>query len=174
MKRIIFIILFFLCLGVDSIAQKVGGFGGELSVLGAKINYRDWVSKKTGFEFFGGVAAELDDVKPNDFEAGFKFLHALIYSRTDRTYFGIIGKYKWVNLPDENARTSLPVPGFIIGKEWYSKRVHRKGFAVELGYQFGTKEYQILAPENHSFIGKDTFNEFPLILNIRYSFYSKR
>jgi len=164
----------FLILGVDSFAQKIGGFGGELSILSAKLNYRDWVSKKTGFEFFGGVAAELDEMNPNDFEAGFKFLRALIYTRTDRTYVGIVGKYKWVNLPDQNARTSLPVPGFLVGKEWYSKRIRRKGFAVELGYQFGTKEYEILSPVNHSFIGKETFNEFPLILNIRYSFYSKR
>lgn len=174
MKRITLISVLLLIFGLDSFAQKIGGFGGELSVLSAKLNYRDWVSKKTGFEFFGGVAAELDDMNPNDFEAGFKFMRALIYTRTDRTYVGIVGKYKWVNLPDQNARTSLPVPGFLVGKEWYSKRIRRKGFAVELGYQFGTKEYEILSPVNHSFIGKETFNEFPLILNIRYSFYSKR
>ena len=174
MKRIMLILLLFLILGLDSFAQKIGGFGGELSILSAKLNYRDWVSKKTGFEVFGGVSAELDDMNPNDFEAGFKFLRALLYTRTDRTYIGIIGKYKWVNLPNENARTSLPVPGFLVGKEWYSKRIHRKGFAIELGYQFGTKEYNILSPVNHSYIGKETFNEFPLILNIRYSFFSKR
>lgn len=174
MKRIMLILVLFLFLGVDSFAQKIGGFGGELSILSAKLNYRDWVSKKTGFEVFGGVSAELDDMNPNDFEAGFKFLRALLYTRTDRTYIGIIGKYKWVNLPNENARTSLPVPGFLVGKEWYSKRIHRKGFAIELGYQFGTKEYNILSPVNHSYIGKETFNEFPLILNIRYSFFSKR
>jgi hypothetical protein len=168
------ILVLFLILGVDSFAQKIGGFGGELSILSAKLNYRDWVSKKTGFEVFGGVSAELDDMNPNDFEAGFKFMRALLYTRTDRTYIGIIGKYKWVNLPNENARTSLPVPGFLVGKEWYSKRIHRKGFAIELGYQFGTKEYNILSPVNHSYIGKETFNEFPLILNIRYSFFSKR
>lgn len=174
MKRIMLISALFLIFGVNSFAQKIGGFGGELSVLSAKLNYRDWVSKKTGFEFFGGVAAELDDMNPNDFEAGFKFMRALIYTRTDRTYVGIVGKYKWVNLPNQNARTSLPVPGFFVGKEWYSKRIHRKGFAIELGYQFGNKEYEILSPLNHSYIGKETFNEFPLILNIRYSFYSKR
>lgn len=174
MKRILFIFLFALILGADSFAQKIGGFGGELSILSAKLNYRDWISKKTGFELFGGTAAELDDLNPNDVEAGFKLLRALIYTRTDRTYVGIVGKYKWVNLPNENARTSLPVPGFIVGKEWYSKRVHRKGFAIELGYQFGSKEYEILSPLNQSFIGKETFNEFPLILNFRYSFYSKR
>jgi len=172
MKRITFIFILFMLLGIDSFAQKIGGFGGELSILSAKINYRDWVSKKTGFEVFGGVAAELDDVKPNDFEAGIKYLHALIYSRTDRTYIGIIGKYKWLNLFDSKARTSLPVPGFVVGKEWYSKRIHRKGFAVELGYQFGTKEYTV--PVNYSETGKQTFNEFPLILNLRYSFFSKR
>ena len=174
MKRIMLILVLFLFLGVDSFAQKIGGFGGELSILSAKLNYCDWVSKKTGFEVFGGVSAELDDMNPNDFEAGFKFMRALLYTRTDRTYIGIVGKYKWVNLPNENARTSLPVPGFLVGKEWYSKRIHRKGFAIELGYQFGTKEYNILSPVNHSYIGKETFNEFPLILNIRYSFFSKR
>lgn len=174
MKRILFIFLLTVVFGADSFAQKIGGFGGELSILSAKLNYRDWISKKTGFEFFGGVATELDDLNPNDFEAGFKLLRSLIYTRTDRTYVGIVGKYKWVNLPNQNARTSLPIPGFIVGKEWYSKRIRRKGFAVELGYQFGSKEYEILSPLNHSFIGKETFNEFPLILNLRYSFYSKR
>lgn len=174
MKRaLLFFTLIFL-FGIDSFAQKIEGFGGELSVIGFKTNYRMWVSKTTGFEAFGGIASELDDINPNDFEAGFKFLHALMYERTERTYIGIVGKYKWLNLPNENANTSLPIPGFIVGKEWYSKRIHRKGFAVELGYQFGSKEYDVLSPVNGAFISREKFEEFPLILNIRYSFYSKR
>lgn len=133
-----------------------------------------WVTKTTGFEVFGGVASELNDFNPNDAEAGFKFLHAIIYERTERTYIGVVGKWKWVDVYDANIRTSLPVPGLIIGKEWYSKRIYRKGFAVELGYQFGTKEYEIYSPLNHIPIGKEKFEEFPLILNLRYSFYTKR
>ena len=174
MKQIFVFLVLILFLGFDSFSQKIGGFGGELSVIGFKPNYRTWVSKKTGYEVFGGIASELDDIKPNDFEAGFKFLHALLYTRTNRTYVGLVGKYKWVNLLDENSRTSLPIPGFLVGKEWHSKRIKRKGVAVELGYQFGSKEYDVLSPVNHSFIGRETFNEFPLILNVRYSFYSKR
>jgi hypothetical protein len=175
MKKLSLLILTVLLLGsADLFAQKVAGFGGELSILSIKPNYRTWVSKKTGFEFFGGIASETNDVNPNDFEAGFKYLHTLLYQRTSRTYIGIMGKYKWVNLTNENARTSLPIPGFFVGKEWYSKRVHRKGFAIEMGYQFGTKEYGIFSPVNHTPIGNETFNEFPLILNIRYSFYTKR
>ncbi len=131
-----------------------------------------WFSKTTGFEVFGGVASELEDLNPNDAEAGLKFLHALIYKRTERTYIGVVGKYKWLNWNIENGRTSLPIPGILIGKEWYSKRIKRKGFAVELGYQFGTKNYKV--PLNYEATGEKTFNEFPLILNLRYSFYTKR
>ncbi|MDO9613660.1 MAG: hypothetical protein Q7J86_03950, partial [Bacteroidota bacterium] len=58
--------------------------------------------------------------------------------------------------------------GLLIGKEWYSKRINRKGFAVELGYQYGVKEY------GRALVGKTRFEEFPLILNLRYSFYKKR
>lgn len=174
MKRSFLILLLATFLGVDSFAQKIGGFGGELSILSFKPNYRMWFSKTTGFEAFGGVASELDDFNPNDLEAGIKFMHTIIYEQTARTYIGVLGKWKWVDLFDSNSRTSLPIPGLFIGKEWYSKRIHRKGFAVELGYQIGIKDYQIYSPLNHLPIGKDRFEEFPLILNLRYSFYSKK
>jgi len=172
MKRIILFFILISFFGASSFAQKIAGFGGELSILSFKPNYRMWFSKTTGFEVFGGVASELNDFNPNDAEAGFKFLHALIYERTERTYIGVVGKYKWINWPTENARTSLPIPGLIIGKEWYSKRIKRKGFAVELGYQFGSKKYKV--PLNYSSTEEATFEEFPLILNLRYSFYTKR
>lgn len=174
MKRITLLFILISFFGTSSFAQKMVGLGGELSILSFKPNYRIWFSKTTGFEVFGGVASELEDLNPNDLEAGFKFLHALMYERTERTYIGIVGKYKWINLPNENARTSLPIPGFIIGREWYAKRIKRKGFAIELGYQFGSKEYEIYSPGNHTFISKEKFEEFPLILNLRYSFFSKR
>lgn len=173
MKRtlLFFALVFFF--GTNSLAQKMTGFGGELSILSVKPNVRNWFSKTTGVEVFAGIASELDDVKPDDFEAGFKFLHALMYERTQRTYIGVVGKWKWVNAFDSN-NTSLPIPGLIIGKEWYSKRIHRKAFCVELGYQFGNKEYNLYSPINHLPIGKKSFEEFPLILNLRYSFYQLR
>lgn len=172
MKQIMQICCLFLFFGMDSFAQSISGIGGELSIWGVKSNYRDWLSKKTGFEIFGGVAAELEDFTLNDFEAGFKFLHAMVYTRTDRTYIGLVGKYKWLNLTKADSRAGLPVPGFIVGKEWYSKRVRRKGVAVELGYQLASKEYTV--PINYDATGRKTFNEFPLIVNLRYTFYSKR
>ncbi len=174
MKRITLLFILISFFGASSFAQKIVGFGGELSIVSFKPNYRIWFSKTTGFEVFGGVASELEDLIPNDAEAGFKFLHALLYERTQRTYIGVVGKWKWIDVYETNKRTSLPIPGFIIGKEWYSKRIKRKGFAVELGYQFGSKEYEIYSPENHTFISKEKFEEFPLILNLRYSFYSKK
>jgi len=174
MKRITLLFILMSFLGISSFAQKIAGFGGELSVLSFKPNYRMWFSKTTGFEVFGGVASELNDLNPNDLEAGFKFLHSILYERTQRTYIGVIGKWKWINAYETNKRTSLPIPGIIIGKEWYSKRIKRKGFAVELGYQMGTKDYNIYSPQNHTFISKEKFEEFPLILNLRYSFYTKR
>jgi hypothetical protein len=174
MKRLILLSILISFFGSSSFAQKVAGFGGELSILSFKPNYRMWFSKTTGFEVFGGVSSELNDFDPNDAEAGFKFLHAIIYERTERTYIGVVGKWKWVDVYDANKRTSLPIPGVFVGKEWYSKRIHRKGFAIELGYQFGTKEYEVYSPLNHIPIGKEQFDEFPLILNLRYSFYTKR
>ncbi|HAQ18701.1 MAG TPA: hypothetical protein DCR40_05620 [Prolixibacteraceae bacterium] len=151
------------------------GFGGELSVLSFKPNLRMWISKTTGIEIFGGIASELEDIDPNDVEGGFKFLHAFQYNRTDRTYFGLVGKWKWVNAFDPNRTTNLPVPGIIVGKEWFSKKRALKGLAVELGYQFGTKEYTIYSPAfNDRLPSKQRFEEFPLILNLRYSFYRKK
>ncbi|MDP3644562.1 MAG: hypothetical protein Q8S54_15390 [Bacteroidota bacterium] len=173
MKRILIFLLLSALFSLGSSAQKMIGFGGELSVLSFKPNLRMWFSKTTGFEIFGGIASELDDIDPNDVEAGFKFLHAIQYNRTDRTYIGLIGKWKWVNVYDSDKTSNLPVPGVIIGKEWYSKRINRKGFAIELGYQFDTKEYDVFDP-NHIKTGKERFEEFPLILNFRYSFYSKK
>jgi len=173
MKRNILLLAMILFFGASSFAQKVGGFGGELSILSIKPNYRSWISKTTGFEVFGGISSELNDFNPNDAEAGFKFLHALIYERTQRTYIGVVGKWKWVNVNDSNHRTSLPIPGILIGKEWYSKRIKRKGFAVELGYQMGTKDYKVYDPKKIS-PGTYQFDEFPLILNLRYSLYTKR
>lgn len=168
---LLFILLFFF--GINSFAQKMTGFGGELSVLSIKPNVRIWISKTTGFEVFGGVASDLEEFKPNDLEAGFKFLHTIMYSRADRTYIGIVGKWKWIDVFDSNTTASLPIPGILIGKEWYSKRIKRKGFAVELGYQYGVKEYDVFDP-NNILLGHERFEEFPLILNLRYSFYKKR
>ena len=160
--------------GFNSYAQKMAGFGGELSILSIRPCATMWISKSTGFEVFAGQSAELGDFKPNDLEAGFKFLRTIIYNRTDRTYFGITGKWKWVNVYDQTRSTSLPVPGLLIGKEWYSKRIHRKAFAIELGYQVGSKEHVILSPATQMEIGKETYEEFPLILNLRYTFYKRR
>lgn len=173
-KRFSLLLIIIPLIGTFSYAQKYGGIGAELSVLSAKANYRSWVSKSSGFEIFGGVASELDDLKPNDPEAGLKYLHTLIYHRADKTYIGIVGKWKWVDVNDANRTTSLAVPGILIGKEWYDKRRHSKGLAIEVGYQFGHKEYNIYSPLNHIFIGKYEYNELPLILNLRYSFYRKR
>jgi len=176
MKRLILLLFLTSFLEVSSFAQKVSGFGGEFSILSLKPSYRMWVSKTTGFDFFAGVASELEDFNPNDLEAGFKFLHAIMYNRTDRTYVGIQGKWKWVDVYQSYRTTNLPIPGVLIGKEWYSKRIKRKGFAVELGYQVGIKKgYTIYSPVNHIPLPSlESYEEFPLILNFRYSFYSKR
>ncbi len=173
MRTISIFILIFL-FGINSFAQKMIGFGGELSVVSLKPNVRMWISKTNGFEIFGGVASELVNFKPDDLEAGFKYLNTIIYNRTNRTYFGLVGKWKWLNIYGSTERFNLPVPGILIGKEWYNKRVNRKGFAIELGYQYGVKEYTIYSPINHFPIGKERFEEFPLIINLRYSFYKKR
>lgn len=173
MKRIIIFIVLGFLLNINTFAQKMSGFGIELSVLSIKPNFRIWTSKTTGFELFTGLSSELNDFKPNDAEAGFKFLHTIIYNRTDRTYLGFAGKWKWINLYGDNDKTNLPIPGLIIGKEWYSKRINLKSFAVEFGYQYGVKEYSAINSNGIS-PGKQTFEEFPLILNFRYSFYKKR
>lgn len=165
---LLFIIL--LSIGIPSFAQKMTGYGGELSIISFKPNVRVWFSKTIGVEAFAGIAGEPEDLKPNDYEAGFKYLKAIQYRRTDRTYFGIVGKWKWVNnnLPDY--RVNLPVFGLIIGKEWYSKRIKRKAFAVEFGYQYGEKRFDDF---NGKILTKPRFEEFPLVLNLRYSFYQK-
>ncbi|MDO8928773.1 MAG: hypothetical protein Q7W54_07275, partial [Bacteroidota bacterium] len=137
----LFILLFFF--GINSFAQKMSGLGAELSVLSFKPNVRIWTSKTTGFEFFAGSSSELNNFKPNDIETGFKFLRTIIYKRTDRTYFGLVGKWKWINVYGDTDKTSLPIAGLLIGKEWYSKRINLKGYAIELGYQYGVKEYPI-------------------------------
>jgi len=169
---LLFILISFL--GTGSFAQKMTGIGGELSILSFKPNVRMWFSKTTGVEIFGGIASELEDINPDDVEGGFKFLHAIQYKRTDRTYFGLVGKWKFLNVFDSNRTTNLPVPGIIVGKEWFSKKRTLKGLAVELGYQFGVKEYGIYSPFSNQLIAKERFEEFPLILNIRYSFYQKK
>jgi len=162
----LFALLFFF--GTSSFAQKMTGFGAELSIASFKPNVRVWTSKTTGFEIFAGQATQLGDFKPNDIEAGFKFLKTILYNRTDRTYFGLVGKWKWVDVYGDSDKTSLPIPGILIGKELYSKRMNIKGIAIELGYQYGVKEYTV-----RNGAGTETFEEFPLILNLRYSFYKK-
>jgi len=173
---LLFILMFAFVPGIfaQQNKYKMNGYGVELSILSIKPNLRMWVSKTTGFEFLAGPATDLENFKPDDLEAGFKFMKTIQYSRTDRTYFGLIGKWKWVDVYDSNKSTNLPVPGIFIGKEWYSKRIKRKGVAIELGYQYAVKEYEILSPVNHLPIGIERFEEFPLILNLRYSLYKKK
>jgi hypothetical protein len=173
MKQLLlfFLLIFF---GLDSFAQKMNGYGGEISILGINANARLWISKTNGFEVFSGMASGVEDFKPDDVVAGFKYLHTIQYRRQDRTYFGIVGKWKWLDVFDSNRTTSLPVAGVLFGKEWYTKRIHRKSYAVEIGYQYGVKEYDIYSPVDHHPIDKVRFEEFPLIVNLRYSFYQLR
>ena len=152
----------------------MSGFGGELSMLGLNANVRVWISKTTGIEGFTGLNSELESFKPNDPVAGFKFLYTFMYSRNERTYVGLVGKWKWINAFGSNDKTNLPIPGVMIGKEWFNKRARWNGLAIELGYQFGSKEYDVYSPINHLLIGTNKFEEFPLILNLRYTFYKKK
>ena len=171
--RTIFLFILLTIFGINSFGQKMSGFGGELSVLGLKPNLRMWISKTTGFEVFGGVSAELGDFKPNDFEGGLKYLHTFLYNLTDRTYFGLMSKWEWINVEaHKNENINLPVVGVLIGKEWFNKNKKIKGFAIELGYQYGVKKYgqQI----NLMSVSKERYEEFPLVLNLRYSFYKKK
>ena len=170
MRVILLILLIFA--GINSFGQLKGA-GGELSVLAIKANARIWILKSNGFEVFGGVSSELGDFNPNDFEGGFKYLNNFIYKRTERTYFGLMGKWKWMNLNEaaNNVKINLPVIGILIGKEWLSQRLPRKGFAIELGYQYGSKNYDV---NIGSIIKKESYDEFPLILNLRYTFYKKK
>lgn len=170
--RLLFILMFLF--GISSFAQKMAGFGGELSILSLKPNYRIWISRATGFEVFAGQALNLADFKPTEVEAGFKYLHTIIYDREVRTYFGIVGKWKWINIYDVNKKANLPVPGLLFGREWYIKHIRTNGLAIELGIQYGSKEYQTFSPINHLPIGKENFNEIPVILNLRYTFYKRK
>jgi len=174
MKRLLIFTLLATFCTIGSSAQKMIGVGAELSILSFKPNVRMWFTKTTGVEIFGGIATELEDIDPNDVEGGFKFLHAFQYNRTDRTYFGLVGKWKYLNAFDSNKSAHVPVPGILVGKEWFSKKRALKGLAVELGYQFGVKEYLIYSPFSNIEIAKERFEEFPLILNLRYSFYAKK
>lgn len=171
--RTIFLILVLIFCGMNLSAQKkMNGIGGEISVLGIKPTARMWVSKTAGFDVFGGVAAEFEDFKPDDFEAGAKYLKSFISQRTDRSYFGLMGKWKWLVTGESHTSTSLPVFGVLIGKEWYHKRTLLKGYAVELGYQFGEKEYDVkIGPVD---IKSENYNEFVFIVNLRYVFYKNK
>lgn len=170
--KFLFILIFFT--GINSFAQKSVGYGGELSVLSIKPNVRIWISKTTGFEVFAGLASELANFNPNDAEVGFKILKTIQYNRAYRTYFGFVGKWKWLNVYGESNKINLPIPGLLIGKEWYIKKRHHRGFAIEVGYQYGVKEYVVYNPVSQSPIGNDKYEEFPLIINLRYSFYKKK
>ncbi len=173
MKRLLLFFLMILSFFLESSAQKMNGYGPEFSVLGLNLDARFWINKKTGLEVFGGMASSLESFNPNDVVAGIKYLHVVQYRRTDRTYFGIVGKWKWVDVFEPYKTTNLPVPGIFMGKEWFSKRIHRKGFAIEFGYQYGVKTYQVTNPDG-TYPKNTTFTEFPMILNLRYSFYQIR
>lgn len=171
MRRIfLFTVLLFLC--VNSYGQKMTGVGGELSAISLKPNVRWWVSRTSGFEIFGGIASEFTGLKFNDFEGGVKYLRTILYNRNNRTYIGLVGKWKWVDLDEEeaNVNINLPVTGAFIGKEWFSKRAHLKGFAIELGYQYGVTHYHVYPNDEKN----KTYTDFPLIINLRYSLYKKR
>jgi hypothetical protein len=174
MKRTLLVLLLTFGCGLSSFAQEIIGLGVELSPLSLKPNYRNWMSRTTGFEVFGGIASELEEFSPNDVEAGLKVFHTLIYWRTNRIYIGAVGKWKWININTPERSANLPVTGILVGSEWYLRRIYRKGFAVELGYQFGKKDYEIFSKATGETLGKTTFEEFPLILNLRYSFYKKK
>lgn len=156
-----------------SAQKKMNGIGGELSALSLKPSYRMWFSKTTGIDLFAGVSAELTDFKPNDYEGGVKYLHAFLYSRSSRTYFGAMSKWKIASPEIYDNTVQLPVFGALIGREWYNKRAFWKGFSAELGYQFGSKKYHIYNPVNKLDIATKTFEEFPIILNLRYSIYKR-
>jgi len=173
MRTIIPLILL-LFFGINSFGQKMTGIGGELSAFSIKPNVRAWLSRTNGFEVFGGISAETSDLKPNDFEGGLKYLNCFMYDLNYRLYFGLMGKWKYVNLEGTHLKKSLPVAGIFVGKEWFDKRKHLKGFAIELGYQYGTMNYNNMAPDNQHIISKEVYEEFPLIFNIRYSYYKKR
>ncbi|MGE5428259.1 MAG: hypothetical protein ACM3O8_10220 [Methylococcaceae bacterium] len=171
---VLFIALLFF--GISTFAQKkMTGIGGEVSALSLKPTVRWWVSKNSGFDVFAGVAAEFADFRPNDYEAGVKYLRSFMYQRTGRNYIGLMGKWKWLQTGEAKTSTDLPVFGALIGKEWFSQRANKKGFAVELGYQFGSKEYtRDLGPLATGPDPKETYTEFALMLNIRYALYKDK
>ena len=173
MRHFIFFLLLLTFLGKNSFAQKMNGFGGEINLLGINLDDRFWTSKTHGFEVFGGMASGMEDLKMDDVSAGFKYLHGIQYRRQDRTYFGIVGKWKWIDVFDSNSTTSLPVGGVLLGKEWYTKRIHRKAYAIEFGYQYGKKTFTVTDPNGLN-ARSTTYTEFPLIINLRYSFYQLR
>lgn len=173
MKRLFLILFLIPLMKMNSTAQESFGFGAEATLVSARLAGTLWLSQTSGFEIFGGPAAELKDFKPDDLETGLKYMHTVIYNWNSRLYLGVMGKWKWVNAYDQNKTTSLPEYGFFIGKEWFSKRVLLKSLAIELGYQAGKKDYPILSPINHFIIGHETFEEFPLILSIKYNFVQK-
>jgi hypothetical protein len=163
------LILAGLCLQAQ--AQKMIGFGGEISVMSVKPNVRLWITKNSGIELFGGIGAEFD-IKPNDPEIGIKYLYAIDNKQQNRTYLGLLGKWKWVDAINSNTTINLPIPGILIGKEWLSKRINLKGYAIELGYQFGSKEKSEII--SYSEGSENIFKEFPLIINFRYSLYHSK
>jgi len=174
MRKIsLFIGLLFIMM--SSLAQnKMHGIGAEVSVLSFGPSARWWISKTAGFDVFGGISAEFEDFKPNDYEAGAKYLSSFMNRRTERTYFGLMGKWKNIKLAENNDNLGLPVVGIFIGKEWYTKRFSKRAFSIELGYQYGEKKFEVHNPINNIFVGTKAYSEFPLMLNIRYAFYKDR
>lgn len=171
---LLFTVLIFL--GTNTFAQKkMTGIGGEVSAISLKPTVRWWVSKNTGFDVFAGVAAEFEDFRPNDFVAGVKYLRSFMYQRNSRNYIGLTGKWKWLHTGEAQTPTDLPVFGALIGKEWFTQRARKRGFAVEAGYQYGYKEYiRDLGPGAIVRYSKEDYTEFALLLNIRYAFYKDK
>lgn len=173
--RIIFLALVLLVGGIHSFGQKkMTGIGGELSVLSAGPNLRIWFTKTQGIDLFASMSAEFDDLKPNDYQGGIRYVHSFLHNKFYRTYLGAMGKWKYIKLGKTDETLQMPAYGVFIGKEWYNKRALWKGFSVELGYQFGSKEYEVFDQVSHVFKGMETLKEFPFIVNFRYALYKSR
>lgn len=173
--RIIFLALVLLVGGIHSFGQKkMTGIGGELSVLSAGPNMRIWFSKTQGIDLFAGVSAEFADIMPDDYQGGIRYVHSFLQNKFYRTYLGVMGKWKYIKLEETGETLQMPAYGVFIGKEWYNKRTWWKGFSVELGYQYGSKGYDIFDQVSHVYINKGNYVEFPFIVNFRYSFYKSR
>lgn len=173
--RTIFLLLVLLAGGINSFGQKkMTGIGGEISVLSAGPSMRMWFSKTQGIDLFAGVSAEFTDFKPDDYQGGIRYVHSFLQNKFYRTYLGAMGKWKYIKLKETGENMQMPAYGVFIGKEWYNKRAWWKGFSVELGYQFGSKDYEVYNPLNQFFVGKETYEEFPFIVNFRYTFYKSR